>query len=267
MCGGGGQIQTTTNQTTTPTATAEEQAMEKIQLEQYKQYAPSQTTMFQNAFALGNKLLTGVSDQNSQQWQALMGGITPQQTQSMINTQDRSLRGQLQQAGIYDSGTAASGRLRAAADLSNTNAQFNVGALQNALNLALSGQAQVQGTGLTQTSQLGQQLAGLRKNQTAGTTSMPQTGVNLGILGTWGGSYYGCWVAAAIFGGWDEPKTCRVRYFMAERAPTWLRRFYYKNGAQIARYLENKPIFRAILRPLFEWFALMGNHRWEGELI
>ena len=266
MCGGSGTVTTQTNQTTTPTPTAEETAMEKTQLAQYQQYAPAQTEMYNNAFALGNQLLTSFGDKSGSQWQSLIGGITPQQTQNQINTQDRSLTSQLQQSGIYDSGTAASGRLRAASDLSNQNAQFNVGAMQNALNLALSGQAQVQSPALGQTSQLGQQLAGLRTNQTTGSGMYPSTGFNAGIFGTWGSSYYGCWVAAEIFDGWHAPKTVAARFYINFVAPIWFTKFYLKYGERIAKFIHNKPILKLALRPLFECFALMGKKQMEGVL-
>jgi len=255
----GTQTSVQTSQTTTPTATEEEKALNKAKLAQFNAYEPGQTQMYQNAFTLGNKLLTSFG--NSDQWNSLIGGITNKQTQSMINTQDKALTSQLQQSGIYDSGTAASGRLRAGAELANTNAQFNVGALQNALNLALSGQAQVQGQANTSSSSLSTALAGLRSNQSSGTVSTGTNNLNLGVLGSW------CWVAAEIFGGWDKPKTCMARYYIGNYAPAWFRKFYYKHGERIAKFIHNKPILKLALQPLFECFAIMGKKQMEGVLI
>jgi hypothetical protein len=181
------KISSDTNQQATPTA--EETAMNKAQLEQFKQYEPGQTQMFQNAFAMGNQLLTSFGNTESDQWKSLIGGVTSEQQQRMITEQDRLLKPQFQQQGIYDSGMAATGRMRAATDLANQNAQFNVGALQNALNLALSGQAQVQSPALGQSNQLSTALQGLRSNQTGTGVRSPFQGVNLGILGQWGGGY------------------------------------------------------------------------------
>jgi hypothetical protein len=166
---------TVVNQTTTPTPTAEESAFNKLKLEQQQAINPAQTQMMNNAFGLGNQLLTSFGDKNSEMWKSLIGGVTNEQQQSMISEQDRLLKPQFQQQGIYDSGMAATGRLRAATDLSNQNAQFNVGALQNALNLALSGQAQVQQPALGAAGQLGSQLAGLRSVNQSGTTSSMST--------------------------------------------------------------------------------------------
>lgn len=246
---------TSTSNTTTVQQTDEEKALNAAKLKQFNEYEPGQTTMYNNAFALGNKLLTSFG--NSDQWNTLIGGVTDKQTRNSINLSDRGLRTQGQSSGILDSGTMASGRMRAGADIANTNAQFNVGALQNALNLALGGQAQVQGTANASTNSLSTSLAGLRTNNTTG--NVPSTGQNLGILGTWGSSYYGCWVAAEIFDGWNAPKTCKVRYYIANIAPTWFRKFYYAHGEKIAKFIHNKPIFKLALRPLFECFALMSN--------
>jgi len=263
-----------TNQTTTPTPTAEETEMNRLQLEQYKAYQPAQTKMMNEAFGLGSKLLNSFqgSGADSEQWKSLIGGITDEQTNSMVAEQDRYLRPMLEKQGIYDSGTAATGRMRAGVDVRNQNAQFNVGTLQNALNLALSGQAQIQQPAMGQSSALMTQLAGLRANQGTGWGQQknPLTGIN--IAGSaWGAT---CWVAAEIFGGdytekesWENTKTINARYYIINLAPRWFNRFYNKHGEAIAKFIHNKPILKAVLRPLFECFALMGKQQMEGALI
>lgn len=261
-----------TDSTTTRTPTPEETEMQKAQLAQYKAYEPGQTQMFQNAFAMGNKLLTSFG--NSDQWNTLIGGVTDKQTRNSINLSDRGLRTQGQSSGILDSGTMASGRMRAGADLANSNAQFNVGALQNALNLAFSGQAQVQQPANTSQNTLATQLAGLRTTRTTG--NQAQYGMNpfLMSMASAGGNSLGggnisasyCWVAAEIFDGWDKPKTNRVRYYIGNIAPTWFRKFYLNNGKAIAKFIHNKPILKLALRPLFECFAIMGKKSMEGAL-
>jgi hypothetical protein len=259
-----GQPKTTssTAATTTPGPTAEETAMNKLQLQQYTAFEPQQTEMYKNAFGLGNQLLTSFGNKDSNMWKSLIGGVTDEQQQRMITEQDRYLKPQLQAQGIYDSGTAATGRMRAATDLANQNAQFNVGALQNALNLALSGQAQVQSPAQGMTSSLSNQLAGLRSNQaTSNVTNRPMNPF-LQSFATQAGSSLGganstgfCWVAAEIFGGWDEPKTVAVRYYIGNIAPKWFKNFYIKYGERIAKFIHNKPVLKMILRPLFEHFA------------
>jgi hypothetical protein len=163
------KVQSESSQTVTPTE--EERQMQKLQLAQYKTVEPYQTQMQVSGLQLGNQLLKSFGSPESQMWQSLIGGITPEQQQTMISEQQRYLNPQFQAQGIYDSGTAATGRLRAAVDLANQNAQFNVGTLQNALNLALSGQAQVQQPVNQGTSLLAQQLAGLRSISGTQTTS------------------------------------------------------------------------------------------------
>jgi len=68
-----------------------------------------------------------------------------------------------------------------------------------------------------------------------------------------------CWVAAEIFGGWMTPKTCSARYYVNEIGPIWFKNFYIKNGKQIAKFIHDKPIFKLILRPLFEYFVYRGR--------
>jgi hypothetical protein len=221
----------------------------------------------QSAFGLGDQLLNSFGSKDSEMWKQLIGGVTSDQQQKMISEQDRMLKPQFQQQGIYDSGMAATGRLRAATDLSNQNAQFNVGALQNALNLALSGQAQVQAPAMGQSNQLSQALAGLRSVTGGGTqTNRPmnpflQSFASAGGNSLGGGniSYSMCWVAAEIFDGWDTPKTMAARYYMGYIAPVWLRNIYMKYGERIAKFIHNKPILKAVLRPLFECFAMVGR--------
>lgn len=166
---GGGT--TVVNQTTAATPTAEETAMNKLRLEQMTAYEPGQTQMFKNAFGLGNQLLTSFQGQGSPQWNSLIGGVTSDQMNAQAQQANRLTNASLNQAGLVDSGVGKVASARAISDSMNANAQFNVGALQNALNLALSGQAQVQSPALSNTGQLASQLAGLRSINQSGTTS------------------------------------------------------------------------------------------------
>ena len=84
-----GTTKTTTNTQTTPTP--EESQMEKIQLAQYKQLEPAQTALQQQALGLGSQLMGSFGNQDSSMWQSLIGGVTPQQQQSMISEQQRYL--------------------------------------------------------------------------------------------------------------------------------------------------------------------------------
>ena len=68
-----------------------------------------------------------------------------------------------------------------------------------------------------------------------------------------------CWVAAEIFGGWNEPKTVACRYYIGEIAPEWFRSFYIKHGESFAEFIKDKPVIKAMIRPVFEVFAAMGR--------
>lgn len=111
-----------------------------------------------------NAILTG------QQPQAKgIGGISPEDTQSMVNQAIQDISPQFQASGILDSGIAARLATRTAADIRNQNAQFNVSAAQNLFNLASGGQSNLQGQYQNNTNTLTSQLAGLRQinsNQT-----------------------------------------------------------------------------------------------------
>jgi hypothetical protein len=206
-----------------------------------------------NYAALSNNIqsiLEGTSPQAK-----VVGGIDEQQTQEQVNAAQRDIMPQFQSQGIMDSGTAIQAATRAAADTRNTNAQFNVSAAQNLFNIAVGGQSGLQAQAGQLNSALGAQLAGLRTSNTRN----PSNGVNLGILGTWGGSNYSCWVAAEIFGGWHTYKTEMARFYINRLAPKWFRNFYLKHGEAIARFISNKPVFKAMLRPLFELFVCIGE--------
>lgn len=68
-----------------------------------------------------------------------------------------------------------------------------------------------------------------------------------------------CWVAAEIFGGWKHPKTEDCRFWIANIAPVWFRDLYLEHGERFAEFIKNKPILKAVLRPLFEIFASIGK--------
>ena len=72
-----------------------------------------------------------------------------------------------------------------------------------------------------------------------------------------------CWVAAEVFGGWENPKTENCRFFIGEMAPLWFKNFYMKHGEHFAAFIKNKPILKAAIRPLFELFAELGKNERE----
>lgn len=158
---------TTTNQSTTVTATPEEKAMEALQLQRQQTNAPMQAQLDQNQYSLANQLLTG---QNLPGNLTGAQGISETDTNNMANAAVRNVLPQFQSAGILDSGIAVQGATRAAADIRNQNAQFNVSAIQNLLNQALGGSSNLTGANTQSNQVLGSQLAGLRSTNSSGST-------------------------------------------------------------------------------------------------
>jgi hypothetical protein len=155
-----GTTKTTNQSTQQATPTAAESEMENLQLQQYKATQPYQQNMQIAGLQLGTNLLTG--GQLPQGYQELWGGIDQNQTNRMVSQSLQQLYPQFQGQGLMDSGTAIQGGMRAASDVMNQNAQFNLGQKLNLLNLAVGGQAQIQSPVSGATSQLASQLSGLR---------------------------------------------------------------------------------------------------------
>lgn len=80
-----------------------------------------------------------------------------------------------------------------------------------------------------------------------------------GVGAAGGAAAFFCWVAAEIFDGWWESKTCAARSYVTFQAPKWFRNFYIKFGERIAKFIHGKPILKWALRPLFEYFAWRGK--------
>lgn len=196
---------TVVNQTTTPTPTAEETALNKLQLEQAQAFDPYQRQIQASAGNLSNLLLQG--KELPGYLQGLPGGISPDVIQSIVNQSLADIAPQFQQSGILDSGAAAAISARTAADTRNQAAQFNIQNLMQLLNQAIGGQAQVQGPALQNTAILSNSLAGLRSiNQQGSTTSnMTQKSMNpfLRSFQTSAGQTLGS--GAAKFAMWGSP--------------------------------------------------------------
>lgn len=163
-----GADKTTTKSEQKSQATPEEIALNRLQLEQAQAFDPQQRMMNENAGTLVNRLLTGQSLPGY--LNTLPGGISPDVTQTIVDQSLRDLYPQFQSSGILDSGVAASIAGRTAGDIRASAEQFNIQNLQQLLNLAVGGQAQVQQPMLNTTSQLGNRLAGLRS--TSGTSTV-----------------------------------------------------------------------------------------------
>lgn len=158
---------TTTTSSQTATATPEERELERLQLDRQKANAPMQQQLDTNQYGLANLLLTGQNLPGNLQGAQ---GVSDQQTQNMSSAAVRDVLPQFQSAGILDSGIAVQGATRAAADVRNQNAQFNVQAFQQLLNQALGGSSNLTSSNTQSNQVLGSQLAGLRTINTSGST-------------------------------------------------------------------------------------------------
>lgn len=174
----GGDKQTTQssqNQQIQYTATPEERQLEQMQLQRLQGNQGNQQQMDTNSFNLVNSLLTGGNLPGNLQGAM---GINENQTQSMVNQSLKDIYPQFQQAGILDSGTAAQIASRTAADVRNSNTQFNVQALQQLLNQAIGGSSNLSQSTTSQNSVLGSQLSGLRSINQSGSYSGSTIGMN-----------------------------------------------------------------------------------------
>lgn len=257
--------------TTTAAPTPEESALNAQNLKMLQFMEPYQKQMY-SALAGGN--ITPILEGRTPAAQGV-GGVSPQQTQEMVNASLRDISPGFQASGLFDSGSALQAKVRAASDIRNANAQFNVSAAQNLFNLAIGGQSNLQAQGNQISGILGSQLAGLRtiSGSSSGTTKgmnpflksfQTNLGQSLGSMPTTMSNnmaQFGqmCWVAAELFGGWNEYKTVMARYYIMYMAPAWFKEFYAKRGEQFALYIQNKPIIKMLVRPLFEMFVFLAE--------
>lgn len=168
-----GSSTTVVNQQTTQTPTPEETRLNQLQVQATEQTQPQLIQAQQSGLNLINQLLSG--QENLPGFFTQLGkGISPEITNDIVQQSLRDIMPSFQQSGILDSGVAASIAGRTAGDIRRASEEFNIGNRLNLLNLALSGQAQVQQPILGQAEMLGSRLAGLRSVNQQGTTTMNQ---------------------------------------------------------------------------------------------
>lgn len=164
------------NQTTTPVPTAEETELNKLDLEARRANQQGTIDIQRSGLNLGNLLLKGMGLPGY--LSTLPMGIGEDVTQNIVSESLKDIKSFGQQGGILDSGVLASIAGRTAGDIRMNSAQFNLQNLQQLLNLAVGGQAQIQQPIIGQSATLGQRLAGLRSIQTQGTTNQTLTQMN-----------------------------------------------------------------------------------------
>ena len=280
----GGERTTTTsqgtqssNQTQTATMNPKEEELLALRIEREKAAQGDMIGAQTAGLKLVQQLLQGTEPLPGF-FQQMSAGISPTVTQDIVNQSMADIAPQFSQYGLLDSGTHASVAGRISGDIRRASEEFNIGNKFNLLNLALSGQAQVQQPLMAQSQMLGSQLAGLRSVNSQGSGSYSGMSSVLGMnpfmksfqqsagqsLGSnfsgpqWLSAARGCWVASEIFGGWDEPETVGARVYMSYLAPSWLREFYLNHGQRIAAWIHPRPWAKELLRPFFLLMARAG---------
>ena len=157
-----GDTKVETQTETIPKATAQESELNKLQLEQFKQTVGPQTDVQLSGLDLLKKLLQG-GEGLPGIFGELGAGISPEAIGTQATQLATEALPQFQLSGILDSGLVGKEISKSiASQLLFPAEQFNIGAKQNLLNLALSGQAQVQQPVAAGTGLLSGRLAGLR---------------------------------------------------------------------------------------------------------
>lgn len=253
-------------QSTQVQATPEERELNKLQLEREKFLDPQIRDVQSQGLDLSSLLLRG---QNLPGYlNTLPGGISPEVTQSIVDQSIQDIQPGFQQSGLLDSGVNAEISARTAADIRNQSEQFNLGNLQQLLNLAVGGQAQVQAPIQGFSSQLSSRLAGLRSTTSQGTGTVQRTtynpfltGENImkGVGAAAGAAAGFCWVAAEVFGSWEDKRTHSARKFIFEKMPAWFIGVYSEYGERFASWLKKHRVCRFIVKKVFSLFAKLGG--------
>lgn len=192
-----GSTKVETQSQTTPKPTWAEKQMQNLQLKQYKQTVKPQTQLQLQGLDLLRQIFSGSTDLPG--FFGDMGaGISSEAIGNQAQEMARQNMPGFQQLGLGDSGVAYR---ETAKDIANNllfpAEQFNLGAKQNLLNLALGGQAQVQQPITANTGILSNQLQGLRSvNSSSTTTRNPflesfYSGLGSGLGGLPGGIFSG----------------------------------------------------------------------------
>jgi hypothetical protein len=197
---------TVVNQTSTPTPTAEETAMNQMLLREQQASSPGRMQAQQSGYGLINQLLTGGSLPGY--LGSLAGGISAETIAEQSTNYALKAMPNMQSLGVLDSGEAARSISKGiATDINLPSQQFNQNQLLQMLNLASGQAAQTQQMNYGQGNQLSGALAGLRSNTTTGsynsqTTTMGMNPFLKSFQTALGGSLGGSNANFAGGGGW-----------------------------------------------------------------
>lgn len=68
----------------------------------------------------------------------------------------------------------------------------------------------------------------------------------------------GCWIAAAVYGGWDDPRVAEARNFIFNIWPTYsyvgkiVASLYAAVGEKVAEIVKRSSVLRSIFKPVFD---------------
>jgi len=157
--------------------TPEETRLNQLEIARIEATQPGQIQTQQAGLDLINRLLAG--DTNMPGFFGDIGrGISPEIISEVVGESMKDIGAQFQGLGILDSGTSRSIMGRTAGDIRRGSAEYNLGNKINLLNLALSGQGQIQQPLLAQSEMLGSRLAGLRTINQSSNTNTQTRGMN-----------------------------------------------------------------------------------------
>lgn len=171
--------QQSSNQQTTVAPTAEETAMNKLDLQRREAQQGGLIASDQAGLSLNEAFLKG--NPLPGYFAGLPGGISPEVTTGIVDQSLKDLNVQLAHsgAGTYlESGAAQSIGARTAGDIRQSAEQFNLGQLLNLLNLATGSSAQIQQPINTSANTFSGRLAGLRSSTSTGTSNQTTTSMN-----------------------------------------------------------------------------------------
>lgn len=159
--------------------TPEERELQQLEVARTRAVQPGLIGTQQAGLSLVEQLLRG-QEPLPGYFDKLSRGISPEVTSDIANQAIADIQPYFNQAGLLNSGVNAVASARVAGDIRRASEEYNIGNRLNLLNLALSGQAQVQQPVLYQQSLLGQRLAGLRPITQTGTFSGTSSGTQSG---------------------------------------------------------------------------------------
>lgn len=159
--------------------TAEETRLNQLDVSLREQTNPYLMQMQTQGLQLGTQLLKG--DTPLPGWMnGMESGISPDVTRSIVGQSMNDVNSGMAGKGLLDSGTAAAVGARTSGDIRRAAEEFNIGNKLNLLNLALTGQAQIQQPVLGFSSNVGQRLNNLATtNQTGSVTRYGAVGGGL----------------------------------------------------------------------------------------